>query len=468
MGRARAHRSLWRSCRSWRPAAAGRAAAPSAQARRRGQQVFRGRRLRRLPFARRRGSKGTVGPNLDALQPSADLVERAGARRWRRHARRSSPSSTRPRSRPSPTTSPRRRTGPSRPRTTPSSPTTSPSRDCEKRLDASCYEQAFGNLAYERGPAVALREFQQAIVENPVVESRCHPIAHRIGAGALLRFHGDVGRAFADGSPACGSGYYHGLLAVEARRRGRRRGRPAWRASSARTSASSREPFTHYQCVHGLGHGLMLYAKYDLPRALDLCHELPVESDSGSRAPAASSWRTSRPRSAPSRSGSRTTTCSIRARSSRPPTSSTATCSSPRTSCPRVNSDWAETARWCRKSDAEFVKYCFQSMGRDASGYARQEPAKILGFCAAAGDMRDECLFGAGARHPQQQQRATCAARRLCETAPASARAYCFFGLGSILGVVHPDEAARSRPPAPASRRLGTARTACAARVAPR
>ena len=39
-----------------------------------------------------------------------------------------------------------------------------------------------------------------------------HPIAHSIGAGALLRYHGNVGKAFGQGDPTCGSGYYHGLL----------------------------------------------------------------------------------------------------------------------------------------------------------------------------------------------------------------------------------------------------------------
>ena len=125
---------------------------------------------------------------------------------------------------------------------------------------------------------MALKDFEQAISDNPAVEANCHPIAHRIGAGALLHFHSDVGRAFADGTAACGSGYYHGLL--------------EWKLADAApdevagvaTAVCADErirahPFTHYQCVHGLGHGLMLYSKYDLPHALDLCHELPVEFD---------------------------------------------------------------------------------------------------------------------------------------------------------------------------------------------
>ena len=417
----------------------GESAGPSVEVDAQGAQVFADAGCGGCHTLAAAGSKGSAGPNLDALEPSADLVERqvrAGGGGMPSFASKLdqaeivavadyvASSAHRTKSTPNNAFKPDHITV----------------SDCEKRLDSSCYEQAFGNLAYERGPAVALREFQQVIVENPVVESRCHPIAHRIGAGALLRFHGDVGRAFADGSPACGSGYYHGLL--------------QWKladvaadqvAGVARVVCADKrivaEPFTHYQCVHGLGHGLMLYAKYDLPRALDLCHELPVDSDRVSCTGgvfmenqqtsfgAKSKWLKDDDLLYP---------CTI------VETADKLYCYLLVTShiLPAVGSDWAKTAEWCRKSDAEFVKYCFQSMGRDASGYARQEPAKILGFCAAAGDMRDECLFGA-ARDILNNNSEDLRGRRLCESAPASARSYCFFGLGSILGVVHADEAAR-------------------------
>ena len=61
--------------------------------------------------------------------------------------------------------------------------------------------------------------------------ANCHQIAHMIGAGGLLHFKGNLAKAFAEGNPACGSGYYHGLLQwklagreAERGRRGRARG----------------------------------------------------------------------------------------------------------------------------------------------------------------------------------------------------------------------------------------------------
>ena len=76
----------------------------------------------------------------------------------------------------------------------------------------SCLEQAFGNLSYEKGPKVALAEFDKEIAADPEIERNCHRIAHMIGAAALVRYDGRVGKAFAEGSASCWSGYYHGIL----------------------------------------------------------------------------------------------------------------------------------------------------------------------------------------------------------------------------------------------------------------
>ena len=48
---------------------------------------------------------------------------------------------------------------------------------------------------------------------------------------------------------------------------------------------------------------------------------------------------------------------------------------------PKVNYNWKKAAAWCRKSEKNWVKVCFQSMGRDASGFTRLDPARILKIC---------------------------------------------------------------------------------------
>ena len=137
-------------------------------------------------------------------------------------------------------------------------------------LDADCRRQAFGNIAFREGPKAALALFAEKLSDD-AVQADCHRIAHTIGAASLQHHHGDVGKALAEGNAICASGYYHGLL--------------EWKladvpkdkvASVARTvcdqTKSTSSSFVYYQCVHGLGHGLMLYTLYDLPGALRLCH----------------------------------------------------------------------------------------------------------------------------------------------------------------------------------------------------
>src|SRR6266550_503233 len=46
--------------------------------------------------------------------------------------------------------------------------------------DQACYEQAFGNLAYNDGPKAALDKLQELSDTNPLVRGGCHPIAHKL------------------------------------------------------------------------------------------------------------------------------------------------------------------------------------------------------------------------------------------------------------------------------------------------
>jgi hypothetical protein len=302
--------------------------------------------------------------------------------------------------------------------------------DCDSG-NAGCYMQAFGNLAYKDGPAVALGQLARDIQTTPAVERVCHPIAHVIGAASLLHFDGSTGKALAKGNAVCGSGYYHGLL------QSKLAGIPESRvAAVARTVCASvrREAsfFVYYQCVHGLGHGLMLYTRDDLPAALELCHRLADNFDRVSctggvfmenQQPSfggRSKWLREKNLLYPCNIVSRLdkTYCYLMVTSQ---------------ILPRNGWNWKATAAWCRRSDPDFVAYCFQSYGRDASGSSRQEPAGIRSICAEAGSGASECIFGA-VRDILNNQPGDPRAKELCNTVPAADRSYCFFGIGTMIG----------------------------------
>jgi hypothetical protein len=308
------------------------------------------------------------------------------------------------------------------------------------RGEPACYQQAFGNLAFARGPRVALRRFDAAIRTNPVVTAHCHPMAHVIGSASLARAHGDVARAFAQGSASCWSGYYHGILERAFAQR-----KPDEDVSDvARSLCAKRNEWTvflAYQCVHGLGHGLMITLGYDLPGALRVCDHLTTEWDRSSCAGGAfmenivassivrSPWlKTDDPLFPCQRVAERhRLSCYLVATSW----------------INRLNGfNWQQTARTCRSAPTRWIPACFQSMGRDASGYTVQNADRVVTICRRDRAYWQDCVAGAtrdfAANFSSGPRAAT-----LCKLIPAYAQPRCYYEIGTIVGAMRAAPAAR-------------------------
>jgi hypothetical protein len=109
---------------------------------------------------------------------------------------------------------------------------------------------------------------------------------------------------------------------------------------------------------------------------------------------------------------------------------------------PKVNYNWKKASAWCRKSEKAWVKICFQSMGRDASGFTRLNPVGILKICRNGKDMASECIYAA-AKDMAYTDVSPRRAKVLCNTAPAQSKDYCWHGIGEILGSLDRDSAKR-------------------------
>jgi mono/diheme cytochrome c family protein len=300
--------------------------------------------------------------------------------------------------------------------------------DCN--ADSDCFEQAFGNLAYREGPKRALAVFAEMIETDPTVRV-CHRIAHALGAGALAHFRGDVGLAFADGSAVCWSGYYHGIL----ERAYAGVSEEELPAVSRRLCASDqvrRSDFVAYQCVHGLGHGLMIYTSYDMPLSLETCDALSTTWDQSSCTGGVfmenlqTSYGT---RSQWLRDDDPLFPCPTVAQRHK------LYCYLMVTSriLEVVGGDWQRTVNWCQKAEEAWVATCFQSLGRDASGRTLQDPKEIIRICSLAGDMTDQCLYGA-ARDITSMDAGARRSAGFCAATKVRYRAICFNGIGTILG----------------------------------
>jgi hypothetical protein len=98
--------------------------------------------------------------------------------------------------------------------------------------------------------------------------------------------------------------------------------------------------------------------------------------------------------------------------------------------------DWRETVATCRDSEREWIATCFQSLGRDASGNSGRNVADILRTCRLAREQSRECIYGA-ARDIVSNDAGPRRAVPLCRRAPDAARAYCFQGIGAVVGGLH-------------------------------
>ncbi|HYZ18887.1 MAG TPA: cytochrome c [Gaiellaceae bacterium] len=311
--------------------------------------------------------------------------------------------------------------------------------DCTSRGD-ECWPQAFGNIAYEDGPRKALDELERLSQTNQIVRATCHRIAHMIGAGGLRHFDGNVGNAFVEGTPTCGSGYYHGLL--QWKLAGLEEDEVAPVAREACNDPKIRKNnFIYYQCVHGLGHGLMLYTGLELPIALRLCHSLQTEFDQTSCSGGVFMENLS------SSFGLRTRwlkknnllyPCNIVSHQDK------LYCYLLVSSriLPAVNWNWKKAADWCRRSEPGWVDVCFQSYGRDASGAAVHNADRTRYYCAQAGSGEKHCLYGA-ARDIMNNNSEDPAAAEMCSEVKQKFRSFCFWGMGTIIGTQHADEAGR-------------------------
>ena len=302
--------------------------------------------------------------------------------------------------------------------------------------DFACLRQAFGNVAYRRGPQVALQQLDELQRRDTVVAGFCHQITHEIGHAALARYHGDAAKALGHGAMTCWSGYYHGV--IERAFAGIPRNQVQATARTMCASLSTAPTFVLYQCVHGLGHGLMIYSGGDLKYSLRVCDALPDGWNQTS-----CTGGVFMQAFLPAMPGMQAAELPMTKREARNllyPCPAVA--ERDKLYCylqitdrilPHVGYDWSVASAWCRRAEKQWIATCFQSLGRDVSGNTHQDAAQIERLCRLARPNGDECMYGA-VRDVTSNDANGVRAAKLCLHQVELAADRCFSAVGTILG----------------------------------
>ena len=141
-----------------------------------------------------------------------------------------------------------------------------------------CYDAFLDPLVAARGVRTAMGTLSVLGARDPQLRVDGHVYAHAIGITAGRAGGADLSGAFASCTEIFQSGCYHGVIQAYFERV-----RAVDTASANRLCSSYASPganqWLRFQCVHGMGHGLMMFYAHNLPRTLSACDLLRVEWD---------------------------------------------------------------------------------------------------------------------------------------------------------------------------------------------
>ncbi len=136
--------------------------------------------------------------------------------------------------------------------------------------DFQCYKAYYESLTTIAGAPIALKDIIRTYATSTFVQSQCHQLSHVIGNTAYDQ-KGSIGEAFIDGDSFCWSGYYHGVVERAVSTKGSAYIKEHINDFCAEMPGKERYSFDYYNCVHGLGHGVMSMTRNELFDSLNIC-----------------------------------------------------------------------------------------------------------------------------------------------------------------------------------------------------
>ncbi len=144
----------------------------------------------------------------------------------------------------------------------------------QQSADFKCWKSRYEALVMNKSPEEALASAEQESNKGGYVRTNCHQIAHVIGRQSAKKYSLNLTTTFEHGNKFCASGYYHGAMESITANVGPDKIRAE--ISDICKPLRDKNPYNlvHYDCAHGLGHGVMSMENYDLFKALEDCEKM--------------------------------------------------------------------------------------------------------------------------------------------------------------------------------------------------
>ena len=228
-------------------------------------------------------------------------------------------------------------------------------------------------------------------------EFDCHTAAHNIGRVGYEIYQES---AFQDCNASCHSGCYHGAMEALLHEKGTQE--LARNVNTICDKSTTR--FGRFECLHGVGHGVMAYVDYDMPEALIECDKLADSFEQTSCYGGVFMENIVTGQGSGARGVGHVTDWVNREDPHYPCIAIDQNydvqyqCYQMQTGwmLTLFNSDFSRVAMECLTARPDMVPVCYKSFGRDAAGYTFRDPVRILQHCdKVPTEYHEECVTGA-------------------------------------------------------------------------
>ncbi len=133
-----------------------------------------------------------------------------------------------------------------------------------------CLQKYYTDQTNTLGTTKAFDKLKLAYQTDANVRADCHQLAHVIGRTQAEKSN-SIADTFSKGDQFCWAGYFHGAMETYLAKVGSKNLVSNIPIICAEIKKSKPYSFYHYNCVHGMGHGIFAVEGNDLMKTLSLC-----------------------------------------------------------------------------------------------------------------------------------------------------------------------------------------------------